>query len=277
MLLEPPQARRAIEHAVDEFVAIGGAKAAREIDRFVDHDAERNLGPVLQLVAADQQQRVFHRIELRRAAIEQRRERGVEFVMRAGDGRDQRLEVFAIGPRHVGVARELLYQILPFAGIELPAIQRLQRQLARHRAGAGIALDPPAHVSRRSRLAIASAVSSASPPLLSASGAARSSACARVSTVSTPKLTGTPVSSITRCRPCAHWPATNSKCAVSPRITQPRATTASTSPCSASALAASGSSRSRGTCSTCNAASVPPCLRHAARAASSSASTMSSL
>src|SRR5580700_528708 len=277
MLLDTPQARRAVEHAVDEFVAVGGAKAARKIHRFVDHHAKRNLEPVLQLVAADQQQRVLDRIELGRFAVQQRRERGVELIVRAADGGHQRLEIRGIGPGHVGVAGELGHQVLPFAAVELPAIQCLQRQFTRHGAGAGVALEAAAHFSRRSRLTIASAVSSASPPLLSESGAERSSACARVSTVRTPKLTGTPVSSITRCRPWAHSPATNSKCAVSPRITHPSATTASISPCSAIALAASGSSNAPGTCSTSNAASVPPCMRHAARAASSSASTMSSL
>src|ERR1700733_3145891 len=230
MLLDSPQTGRAVEHAVDEFMAVGSAEAAREVDGLIDHHAEGHLEAMLQLVAADQQQCVLDRIELRGFAIEQRRERGVEFVVRAADGCDQRLEVLRIGPGHVGVGRELLYQVLPFAGVELPTIQRLQCQLARHRPGARIALEAPAHFSRRSRLAIASAVSTASPPLLSESGAARSSACARVSTVNTPKLTGTPVSSMTRCRPCAHWPATNSKCAVSPRITQPSATTASTAP-----------------------------------------------
>src|ERR1700688_4801411 len=172
MLLDAPQARGAIEYAIDELMAVGGTETARERDRLVDHAAEWNRRPVLQLVASNQQQRVFHRIELRGAAIEQRRERGVEFVVRARDGHDQRLEVLRIGARHVGVGRKLGYQVLPFAGIELPAIQRLQRQFARHLAGAGFALAPPAHASRRSRLAIASAVSSAAPPLLSESGAA---------------------------------------------------------------------------------------------------------
>ena len=58
----------------------------------------------------------------------------------------------------------------------------------------------------------------------------RSNACSRVFTVRTPKITGTPVSSVTREIPAAHSPATYSKCGVSPRTTAPMQITASVAP-----------------------------------------------
>ncbi len=77
------------------------------------------------------------------------------------------------------------------------------------------------HLQRRPR---------ASPPLFQPSRRARSSACSTVSVVSTPKATGMPVSRAARAMPRAPSPATKSKCAVSPRITQPSATMASKRP-----------------------------------------------
>src|SRR5207249_955920 len=62
----------------------------------------------------------------------------------------------------------------------------------------------------RKRSTISSAVAAASRPLLAAPGADRSRACSTFSVVSTPKMTGIPVSSCTRAMPDAHSPATNS-------------------------------------------------------------------
>ena len=52
------------------------------------------------------------------------------------------------------------------------------------------------------------AVIADSKPLLPALVPARSMACSMVSVVSTPKTTGTPVSSCACWMPAAHWPAT---------------------------------------------------------------------
>jgi len=49
---------------------------------------------------------------------------------------DERAEVVAVRARHVVGVGELLYQVLPGAVVELPAIERLQRELARHAARA---------------------------------------------------------------------------------------------------------------------------------------------
>src|SRR5262245_19033487 len=58
---------------------------------------------------------------------------------------------------------------------------------------------------------------------------------------------GSPVSSPTCWMPRAHSPATRSKCAVSPRMTEPMQMTASTSPPVANAFAVTGSSNDPGT------------------------------
>ena len=74
--------------------------------------------------------------------------------------------------------------------------------------------------------------------------------------MSTPNTTGLPVSRPTRMIPAAAWPATCSKCAVSPRITQPRQITASWP--AAIAWAASGTSNAPGTHVTVMSSSATP-------------------
>ena len=82
-----------------------------------------------------------------------------------------------------------------------------RRQIFADRAGESGRLRPEPV---RSRRAISIAVSAASRPLLVSSGSDRSRAWSTVSVVSTPKTTGTPVSSWTRWMPAAHSPATKS-------------------------------------------------------------------
>src|SRR6185437_782789 len=227
----PPEAAAPIQHRIDELVSLGGAKAARERHCLAHGNAERHLGTLLQFETADQQRGVLDRIQFRGFAIQQRGKRCIELDVLCHDAAQESLQVLRIGALRLRLGGKFLYQLLPLAAIELPAVQGLQGYATRGRAGVRLGARVAsrtrlrhAQANRRSSAAIASALSSASAPLFSGPGAQRSSACARVSTVSTPKLTGTPVSSITRCRPCAHSPATYWKCAVSPRITQPSAT-----------------------------------------------------
>ena len=102
-------------------------------------------------------------------------------------------------------------------------------------------------------------------------------ACSSVSTVSTPKVAGTPVVACTDATPRAASPATYSKCAVSPRITAPRHTTASTPPCSASSRAAIGISKAPGTQATVTSSGAAPWRSSASRAPSSNGVEMMSL
>src|SRR5207253_10528915 len=84
----------------------------------------------------DEQDGVLDRIEEPRFAVGERGELGVELQACAPYALDQGAEILAVGARHVLRLAELLQQLLPRAGIELPAIQRLQRQLARDGARA---------------------------------------------------------------------------------------------------------------------------------------------
>src|SRR6185437_9929087 len=245
MLVGTYGARRPIQHSVDILVAVRCAEAFGQGDRFVDGNAIGYVLAVTQLEHTDQQDRMLDGIEQRRAPIGPGSQIRIECLAIPPDAFDELAEVLAIRPRHVLRIAELLDQVLPGALVELPAIQRLQRELARHRAligkraGRGLEGHRRAVVGlswdfrgcqegrRAMRLAISRAAAMDSPPLLPAPVAARSRACSTVSTVRTPKMMGTPLSRLASCSPRAHSPATYSKCGVSPRMTQPSATTAS--------------------------------------------------
>src|SRR3954449_648479 len=128
---------------------------------------------------------------------------------------------------------------------------------------------------RRSRSvsAVASAAIVASQPLSSAEpgSPARSRACSSVSQVRTPLPTGLPASSATRVSPAVTASHTYSKCGVPPRMTTPRATTASWR--SASACATTGSSTAPGARTTVG--SGMPLSRAASTARASSWSVIS--
>ena len=128
------------------------------------------------------------------AAIHPRRQLGIQRRPRAADALSSSRK-YSPSARSMPSSRgELADQVLPRGIVELPAIQRLHRELARQRVRAGgealrglsgssrIA----AHPVCRSRAAISSAVSIASLPLFVPPGAARSTACSTFSTVSTP-------------------------------------------------------------------------------------------
>ena len=66
--------RVAVEHAVDELVAVGAAVGLGELDGLVDHDAVRDVGTTLELPRADREDCALDRRELGGAAVEQRRE-----------------------------------------------------------------------------------------------------------------------------------------------------------------------------------------------------------
>ena len=82
----------------------------------------------------------------------------------------------------------------------------------------------------RCSVAISTAATAASQPLLPGPSPARSSASSTELVVSTPKVIGTPVAAAASVMPCAHADAMYSKCGVSPRIRQPRQTTAAKCP-----------------------------------------------
>src|SRR5690606_13247021 len=101
-------------------------------------------------------------------------------------------------------------------------VQRLHGELAS--LAAGNHCGSPSSLSQSPD--ISRAASAASQPLLPAPWPVRSTACARFSVVSTPKAMGTRPSAA-REKPSVTRSTTASKCAVSPRMTQPNAMIAS--------------------------------------------------
>src|SRR5690606_16304307 len=66
---------RAVQHGVDVLVSVSGAETLAEVDAFVDDDAVRDVGPLLQLEQADHENGRFHWIELFEGAVDQRLDR----------------------------------------------------------------------------------------------------------------------------------------------------------------------------------------------------------
>src|SRR6478736_973085 len=81
---------------------------------------------------------VFDWIEQVRRTIAERGEARIESVARVPYPLDQRAKVLAVSARHVLGLAELLDQILPGSRVQLPAVQGLQRQLARDAARAAV-------------------------------------------------------------------------------------------------------------------------------------------
>src|SRR5262245_21012614 len=110
------------------------------------------------------------------------------------------------------------------------------------------------------------AAMAASCPLLPGPSPARANASSTELVVSTPNAIGMPVAAAASVNPCATAEAMNSKWGVSPRITQPRQTTASNRPLSAACWAASGISNAPGTRTTVTSAGATPADDSAASA-----------
>ena len=67
-----------IQHAVDVGVAVFGAEALHRSQRLVDDDAVRHVLAVGEFIGGDAQRGALDRVDLVDAAVEVRRERGVE-------------------------------------------------------------------------------------------------------------------------------------------------------------------------------------------------------
>src|SRR5690606_4870578 len=313
----PELRRRPVEHRVHELVPLLRAEALREVDGFVDHDAERNLGTVAQLVDAEQQDAALDGVELRDRPVRERRHVGFERLLLRDDRLERLVEepgVRALVPR---ASAELPQELRAVVARELALVQRLHQKLASpparvrvrpahggikrltgetgsrmggvgyrvaariarggRRGGARPVRPRGCYARRRSRLTISSAASAASSPLLPAFVPARSIACSIVSTVSTPTPTGMPCARDAATMPWMHWAETCSKCGVAPRMTAPSATMASERRVAATFSTASGSSIAPGTRTSSRSASTAPWRRRQPIAPRISASTIVSL
>src|ERR1700741_4037967 len=172
VLVRPQRARGAIEHGIHEFEAIGGSKTLGERHCFVDRHAVRHFRSGGELIESDQERRTLDRIEQVWCAVGKSGEPGIELLALAPYSFHQRAEVIRIRARHVLRIAEFLYQVLPWSGVQLPAIERLQCELARDAALSAVL--PCARCRHRAAhrraitAAISSALSMASAPLLPA-------------------------------------------------------------------------------------------------------------
>ena len=119
-----------VQHRVDELVSVRRAEAASEPHRLADHDPEGHFQLRPQLLQADQQNRVLDRVQLRRGPVAPGGEPGVELTDVRADRLDEAPEVFTISLRRILGQVEVSQQVLPRAGIELPAVKALQGELA---------------------------------------------------------------------------------------------------------------------------------------------------
>src|SRR5215469_16002927 len=233
VLGRPQLARSPVEDGIHELVPVSRTEALGQSHGLVDGHPVRHFRARRQLVDADEEDGVLDGIEQPRLAVDPGGEARIELLAHVPDSLHEGTEILRIRTRHVLRFAKLADQVLPRCRVELPAVQRLQRELARDAARATVfACTRGSHRYALPHSCAMTAASSrapsiASPPLLPPVVAARCSACSIESTVSTPNITGTPLSRAACCSPRAHSPATYSKWGVPPRITQPSATTAS--------------------------------------------------
>src|SRR4029077_19083577 len=159
---------------------------------------------------------------------------------------------------------------------DFPLIQNLQGGFAR--AVARILLDVfHWRFNWAMTVAISTAATAASQPLLAGPSPARSMASSTEFVVKTPNAIGTPVAAAAAVMPCDTAELMYSKCAVAPRMRQPRQITASNFALSAAWCAASVISNAPGTFITVIPPLEMPSLASAARAPVSSRSVTKSL
>ena len=139
-------------------MTVGGAEALGQSDRFVDDHAIRHVGRRLELMRTHPQHRALDRIELGGLAVHPRCQRHVQRFAAAADVGDQLVEIAAIGLAHVFFGGEFVEHVLPGRGVDLPAIQRLHGELARHGAARRGRIDAGAASHQRRPLLIVCAV-----------------------------------------------------------------------------------------------------------------------
>src|ERR1700710_1297353 len=220
-----------IQHAVHILVAVGTAERLRQFDRFVDHDAIRNVQVMLELERSDHQHRAFDRRKLFERTVEARLEfggNGVRFLDHAvQDG----VQMFLVGFVEALRAAQLRVDLAAGRARQQPLVKPLCREFARASSSAfharssssSSSSSPPSCSSATDKFAISTATRAASRPF----SVMRATACSSFSVVRTAFATGGPKSSGRREMPAPLSFDTNSKWYVSPRITAPSAINAS--------------------------------------------------
>ena len=106
-----PGAGRAVEHGVDVGVPLLGSEAMGQVDTFVQHHAERELGAMQQFESADTQHHSLHFFELGSRSIEERFQRLVELGASATHQVESRT-----GAAHLETGGELRHPAHPLLG-----------------------------------------------------------------------------------------------------------------------------------------------------------------
>src|SRR5271156_4919605 len=227
----PRPPRQRVEHGIDHPALFAPVKGAGDVDIFHDRDARRHVRARSELVIGRAQDRAHQGLD-----APQRPSLGERVVETAVDR-----ELIALHARDdvaeegefcgvVLIALDLLTDPMRLEFGEnvgqtlvgdLHLVERLRGGEARGGAASGLAHEA---LSLRLSVANVSAARAASPPLSPRFGSARSSACASVSTVSTPLPRANRPATDRSISARADSPATISKWNVSPLTTQPSAT-----------------------------------------------------
>src|ERR1051326_2557986 len=241
----PQLPRQHVEHRIDHAGLLAVEKRAGDVDVFRDDDAGGNVAALIELEGAGSQygaQQRLHALErppARECAIDQR----IEAALLAQEAADDLTKEPGLGRQIFRtldlaaepVALELRQDVVERGRRDIHLVERLHRREPRGAAAAGLAPGPgrgrhrrlPEGASRRLIRSMASAARTASPPLSASSTRARAQACNSVSTVRMPLPTGRRRATARSISARADSVATMSKCMVSPRMTQPSATTPS--------------------------------------------------
>ena len=241
-----------VEHAVDELHGVLGAERPRQLERLVDDD-----GAAASPGRAATRTTAMRRIRRSSTAIRSRRQCSAVSAMSASIASSRATVSRASAVANARRASAGAVRVRPLLA-RRTSRRRGRRPRGRLRTGRASAARPPgavprsfrargaaqrgedrAHSRRRVRrcdrgraitVAISTAATAASQPLLAGPSTARSSASSAELVVSTPNVIGTPVAAAAAVSPCATADAMYSKCGVAPRIRQPRQTTASNRP-----------------------------------------------
>src|SRR5690625_1586982 len=201
------------QSAVNKFVAVRRTKLCGHYYNFINPHLVAHIQPVFQFIAAKAQQPLGDRVQLMgTATLQVRGEHGLHFAQVLGHAVQEVMKISHVHFGHVVVGAQFGLNSADVGARHVPLIQALHSVMTRAAARRrGHGWGSIRHQSLPNRETISSAVLAASTPLLPALVPARSMACSMVSTVSTPKATGTPVLSETWDKPLVHSPATYSK------------------------------------------------------------------
>ena len=204
-----------MQHAVDVLVAVGAAEGLGQLDALVDHDTQRYIRAMLELVGADPEHGALDWRDFGQRSVQAGGEQGIQGIALLDAAVQQRIEVHAVG---LVETREIAREAVDVGGLVAAhevLVQRLQGELAGPgpcrfvgglaRFGGALFVHVQPICSRM--WAISMATRAASRPF----SVWRATACSRFSVVRIALAIGVWVSSATRETPAPDSLATSSK------------------------------------------------------------------